>query len=477
MKTLDASAKIKTHYCIDGWLRDEQINSCLRRKGLGRIESHADRDEPIAVVCYGPSLRDTWEEIKRFKWIISCSGATKFLISRGIIPTWHTSVDPRIEQIELLGDPHPEVTYLPASCCHPAYFDHLQAAGVKIDIWHVYDNDEEAMRKLPPNEWAVTGGSNVGLRAMSLARFFGFTEQHIFGMDGSWSDEKDHKHADVHRTMDIPGHSLCEYPKGSGRMWRTTAGFLTSAQQTFHELDMMPSVKAKFYGDGLVQEMAKHYVPKAIKPNTVAIAMQKPELISAEYRQMNAQLHKENLAYGVGGGKHAKTVLKLAEAIKTHSILDYGCGKGYLAKSIPFPIWEYDPAIEGKDSPPRPANLVICADVLEHVEPILLEYVLDDLRRCTLSVGYLVIHTGASSKTLPDGRNTHLIQEGQEWWAERLGKYFRVGQITKSGPLLHVVVGPSSGKTSIKQSVPGRAVEINPVAMCPNFRHAKQAVS
>ena len=208
---LDIDSKLDVKYCIDTWLRDEQIASCLRRQDIGRIKEHEKRSDPVAIVCYGPSLRDTWEQVKGFKYIITCSGSHKFLLERGIIPTWHVEVDPRSHKVPLLGVPHQDVTYLPASCCHPKYFDHLQ--GFKVDIWHVYDTTKEAQRKLPPNEWAITGGSNVGLRAMSIARFFGFTEQHVFGMDGSWTDEQDRKHAAEHILRDRhKPHQSEEYP-------------------------------------------------------------------------------------------------------------------------------------------------------------------------------------------------------------------------------------------------------------------------
>lgn len=164
--------------------------------------------------------------------------------------------------------------------------------------------------------------------------------------------------------------------------------------------------------------------------------------ISAEYRELNKRLHVDNLAYGVGGGKHARTVMELKKKLETKSVLDYGCGKGFLAKSLPFPIWEYDPAIEGKDESPRPADLVVCTDVLEHIEPELLDFVLDDLRRVTRKIGFFVIHTGASMKTLADGRNTHLIQQPREWWERALARYFRVAQIQQAGPELYCVVAP-----------------------------------
>jgi len=271
---------------------------------------------------------------------------------------------------------------------------------------------------------------------MTLARFLGFTQQHIFGMDGCFGASGKHAAAHPNQPQD---HAEVEY---HGVTYQTTPSVLECARQTWHELDQMPDVKATFYGTGLVQHMAQHYVPKPVPEHLAAIAVNKPPVISPDYLDLNKQLHRDNLAYGIGGEKHAPTVLKLVETMKTRSVLDYGCGKGYLAKAIPFPIWEYDPAMPGKDEPPRPADLVVCTDVLEHIEPEHLWAVLDDLRRCTLKVGYFVIYTEPAQKTLADGRNAHLIQKPRAWWQKRLEKFFYVGKITKSGPLLICVVGP-----------------------------------
>lgn len=449
MKTLDATAKQDVQYCIPLWLRDQQVLSALRRPDVGRIESQDVRPgKRIAIVCFGPSLKDTWEQLKDFDAIITVSGSHKFLYEHGMTPEgrdwWHVEVDPREHKIALLGDPQPGVVYLPASCCHPKYLDHLEAHHATVRTWHVFDNNDDANRILPRGEWAITGGCNVGLRAMTIARFFGYLDLHVFGMDGCEGSEEGKKHAAAHPLQDGTGHSLCEYPLGSGTMWRTTSGMLESARQTWHELDMMGDVRATFYGEGLVQAMWKDYVP-APKAGRPAIALAHPTLISDSYRLLNRSLHEINLFYGVGGAKHAPTVKKLAASLSTTSVLDYGAGKGMLAAEIDFPIWEYDPAIPGKDALPRPADLVVCTDVLEHIEPEHLGAVLCDLRRVTKRLGYFVIHTKAAGKTLPDGRNTHLIQQNEAWWRKHLALYFAVGKILTSGPLLHVIVTPKVG--------------------------------
>ena len=462
-RELKVDEKQEVKYVIPNWLRDEQVKLSTARV-KDRIQPvNEPRPEPVAVVGFAPSLNDTWEKIREFKYIITCSGSHKFLIERGIVPTWHVEVDPRPHKVALLGTPHPDVTYLPASTCHPEYFDHLEKHNAKVKLWHVFDATDDGIRLLPPGEWAITGGCDVGLRSLTIAGFLGFRELHVFGMDGCAKGQGEQRHAADHPYGKQP-YCYCDY-KGV-RYW-TTPAMLEAARQVFHELDQMPKLKATFYGNGLIQEMAKDYVPKwkeKDKPFSNVVGFSRPELISASYRELNERLHKDNLAYGVGGSKHADTVIRLVNVLKKEcdtipSVLDYGCGKGYLAKALPFPIAEYDPAVVGKNESPRAADLVICTDVLEHIEPKKLPFVLDDLRRCVKQVGFFSIHTGAAQKTLADGRNTHLIQRGKKWWMKRLAKFFVIGKAYEVPPEVYFVVGKRITRRVTAQPVVEQPVE------------------
>lgn len=437
MQRLRADEPQAVSYCIPLPLRDLQIESAIRRVP-GRIQpAYEPRSEPCAVVCFGPSLIDTWEEVRNFKYIFSCSGSHKFLADRQIVPTFHVEVDPRPHKVQLIGSPSPETTYLIASTCHPKLFDHLE--GMQVLLWHVFDAKEEGLRLLPHGEWALTGGCDVGSRAITIAGFFGFRDVHVFGMDGC--QRAGVAHAAAHPN-EPPVRSVTVYDDVE---YHTTPSLLEAARQVWHELDEMPLVRATFHGEGLVQAMARRYQQKTTndaRPFENVVGFQKPAVISSEYRALNAQLHDSNLLYGIGGGKHADVVRKLAEKLQTTSILDYGCGKGFLAKALPFPIWEYDPAIPGKDASPRPADIVACTDVLEHIEPEHIRPVLADLRRCTRQVAYFVIHTGPSSKTLADGRNSHVLQHDRAWWTKKLKRFFAIGKVIEQGPLLTFVAAP-----------------------------------
>jgi hypothetical protein len=160
-------------------------------------------------------------------------------------------------------------------------------------------------------------------------------------------------------------------------------------------------------------------------------------LISDSYRAMNAALHVQG-GFGISGGKWAKTLLEFC----TQDILDYGCGNRTLEKALGFPIRNYDPAIPELSAPPEPASLVACTDVLEHVEPECLDAVLDDLRRVTKDTAFLVIATRLASKTLPDGRNAHLIVQPLEWWLEKINqRFFVYDQRVNNGEVV-LICGP-----------------------------------
>jgi hypothetical protein len=424
MKTIDAEKeKLDVKYCIPNWLRDEQIKmSCARFPSRIQYQK-IHRTEPIALVCFGPSLNETWEKVKDFKYVMSCSGSHKYLMDKGVVPDWHVEVDPRPHKIKLIGDNISSKTeFLMASCCHPQVFDHLAKYGAKITLWHTYSGEERDRlpNVFPRGDWISTGGSNVGLRALVLCRLLGFTDIHIFGMDGSFDPEGKQKHAAAHPNQ-AKNFIMAEY---GGKQYATTTAFLSSARATFHELEQLSDVSVTFYGDGLVQAMAKVKLPEIKKKNKSVIAFSSPITMSTGYITQNRLLHEQNPVYGITSLNYLDTIKLIYEKIHARSLLDYGCGKGMLGKNLDFPIWEYDPAIPGKDEAPRPADLVVCIDVLEHIEPEFLDITLDDIARCTKLVAFFIVYPNASVKTLPDGRNTHLIQEGRDWWMEKLSEYF-----------------------------------------------------
>ncbi len=154
--------------------------------------------------------------------------------------------------------------------------------------------------------------------------------------------------------------------------------------------------------------------------------MSEATLISEDYRKMQQQLH-ENPNYGVASVAYAPLVVQVIESLGVREMLDYGAGKGRLGITLgqqlrtPLTVRHYDPAIPAWSAKPEPCSFVACIDVLEHIEPALLDHVLDDLQRVTAGFAVFTVHVGAAKKILPDGRNAHLIQQPAPWW---LPKFF-----------------------------------------------------
>lgn len=167
-------------------------------------------------------------------------------------------------------------------------------------------------------------------------------------------------------------------------------------------------------------------------------------LISDTYRALNASLH-EGGNYGRHGDKWAGDVKKLIDRYGAKSVLDYGCGQGSLGRTLGPIVQEYDPAIPGKDVLPLPVDLVVCTDVLEHIEPECLGNVLDHLRALSRQACFVVISTRAAKKFLADGRNAHLIVETDDFWRKHLTNRFSIVEWTSLDQEFAAVLEPLTG--------------------------------
>jgi 2-polyprenyl-3-methyl-5-hydroxy-6-metoxy-1,4-benzoquinol methylase len=163
------------------------------------------------------------------------------------------------------------------------------------------------------------------------------------------------------------------------------------------------------------------------------VQVHKSQLITDEHCILNKAMHAAPRGFGQSGQKHAPLILRFVEELHITSILDYGCGQGTFSDvfrgyggNAKVSIKEYDPAIEGKDKLPEPADLVLCTDVLEHVEPQCIEAVLNHLASLTQRYGYFVISLVPANKFMPDGRNAHVLIRDRKWWHAECKKRWHV---------------------------------------------------
>lgn len=160
------------------------------------------------------------------------------------------------------------------------------------------------------------------------------------------------------------------------------------------------------------------------------------QLISEAYKKLNEELHnRPGVQYGARGHRHLRRILEFAKSLNAQSVVDYGCGKGKLSKYIGLPCHNYDPAVKEFSELPPPADLVVCTDVLEHIEPECLDDVLSHMHSLANKGIYAVIATRPDrSKTLADGSNPHRIIKNAEWWCAKLSQW---------GPILSEISGTS----------------------------------
>jgi len=168
-------------------------------------------------------------------------------------------------------------------------------------------------------------------------------------------------------------------------------------------------------------------------------------LITEDYRKEQETLHK-NPNYGVASVQYAPIVTNIINQLNIREVLDYGAGKGRLGQSIEpahnVAMHRYDPGVPEWSDIPDSAEMVCCIDVLEHIEPELLDNVLDDLARCTEFYGFFTVHTGPAVKVLSDGRNAHLTQEGPEWWIPKFMERWELLQYQIQPNGFYVLVRP-----------------------------------
>lgn len=168
--------------------------------------------------------------------------------------------------------------------------------------------------------------------------------------------------------------------------------------------------------------------------------------ISEAYLAEQKLLH-QNPHYGVASIKLAPIVRDILKAHQLRSMSDYGAGKQNLKKALDqigasgFDYFPYDPAFP-EYGPPKPAELVCCLDVLEHIEPEFVESVVSDLANITRKVGFLSIATAPAKKFLSDGRNAHLIQKPSSWWLPRLCERFEIINLWRADTNILMLVEP-----------------------------------
>lgn len=154
------------------------------------------------------------------------------------------------------------------------------------------------------------------------------------------------------------------------------------------------------------------------------------DLASPGYRQVlmdtHAQAIKDEKPWGTSARKFVVDIVEFYRRLDACTMLDYGCGQRTLQTSMgkldpPIRVMNFDPGIEGLNRLPlKPGELVVCTEVLEHVEFDKLNNVLGHINALAQKGAFLTIACAPANETLADGRNAHLVVENAEWWLQKV---------------------------------------------------------
>lgn len=143
---------------------------------------------------------------------------------------------------------------------------------------------------------------------------------------------------------------------------------------------------------------------------------------SKEYLEELKILHSKK-TFGVAANL-ATPVIDLLQTKDIKSFLDFGAGKGNTSKTITeqyshIKLYTYDPVTFPIELP-ESVEMTYSSDVLEHIEPKLIDKTLTDLCNRTTRYQYHLIACHPAKKSLSDGRNAHLIIESPKWWKQKI---------------------------------------------------------
>ncbi len=132
--------------------------------------------------------------------------------------------------------------------------------------------------------------------------------------------------------------------------------------------------------------------------------------------------------------EYKHNIFNLIKENNIKTILDYGCGKAqfhsilFNNKKVPgspmgVNITPYDPAVaKFSNKPTGQYDLVLCIDVMEHVQEDKVEEVLKDIFTYSNKV-FLTITCYPATQILLNGKNAHYTIKEPDWWKEKLKPY------------------------------------------------------
>jgi len=406
------------------------------------VTINAARDLPtvglkrICICGGGPSLSDNLADIKRHQAagfsVASMNGSHDYLISHGIVPTYHFLLDARSLNVQFVENSHPDVTYVIASQAHPDAIDELLSKARKVHLWHVdnYKHVGELLHKMAPKADKYGGDICVGLSCLNVIFTMGYRSWHFYGYDAS-NRGADQHHAypqalnDDQPTFEFTFQGQKFYAPGP--MANKAKRFLVRWKK-FRDL----GIDFHLYGDGLLPTIFR--ARKDFLENATLDEVERDKYKRMwEYDAYRDDSPGENLL---------EIFLNEFDSHKGDKVIDFGCGTGRATKAlmdqgyrvlgvdfvanclddnitIPFclaNLWDLPEGISG--------DWGYCCDVMEHIPEARVDDVLANIARSVKRGAFFNICFVGDTFGVAVGEVLHETVRPPEWWEQKLKRYF-----------------------------------------------------
>ena len=239
-------------------LSDEGLYEHMRlalERGLPLLEEFPPHHRTAVLIGSGPSILGFVDSIRKHRedgdTIVAIKDAHDWLMSHYITPTYAVAVDPQEHRWNCFRKKSPKVTYLIASQCHPAMFEHLK--DMNVLLWHLYIRKGQTY---PPNSRLITGGTTTGLRAITLLYTMGYRKFELYGYDSCLLEGA--LRYDAMKTDRKQIEVVC-----AGRRFITTLEMASQANEFQEIFATVPDIQIRSHGWGIIttilEERAKFF--------------------------------------------------------------------------------------------------------------------------------------------------------------------------------------------------------------------------
>ncbi|MCK5017375.1 MAG: hypothetical protein KAS32_09940 [Candidatus Peribacteraceae bacterium] len=151
---------------------------------------------------------------------------------------------------------------------------------------------------------------------------------------------------------------------------------------------------------------------------------------------------------------YERNISEMAYGYETRDFLDYGCGNGMLEHQLPFYVNKYDPFVEKYSIPPKPADIVICVNVLQCIEKQYIDSVLNDIASLMKRAAFFVVDTCKSGIMVNGNEDMYCTTMNTDFWCFQLLKHFSIRKLSHDGKVVQAICEPlRESKEDILQDI------------------------